>query len=117
MESNLELLKKSLLHNNPNLFIGAGFSLGANNNTIPNGRDLSKKILSELLNYSPTSEEFKQLKEYSLPKICSYTTTKVGKDKLYQYLQSVFQNINPGDFLSVFPPATFPFFLFKVSME
>ena len=37
MESNLELLKKSLLHNNPNLFIGAGFSLGANNNTIPNG--------------------------------------------------------------------------------
>ena len=98
MESNLELLKKSLLHNNPNLFIGAGFSLGANNNTIPNGRDLSKKILSELLNYSPTSEEFKQLKEYSLPKICSYTTTKVGKDKLYQYLQSVFQNINPAPF-------------------
>ena len=44
MESNLELLKKSLLHNNPNLFIGAGFSLGANNNTIPNGRDYLKKF-------------------------------------------------------------------------
>lgn len=98
MSSNLELLKRSLLYNNPNLFIGAGFSLGANDNTIPKGSDLAKKILSELLNYLPTSKEFKQLEKYSLPKICSYTTMKIGKEKLYQYLQDIFQNVKPAPF-------------------
>ena len=82
MDKNLELLKKSLLYNNPNLFIGAGFSLGANGNSIPNGNILAKNILMDLLEYEQVSNEFEQLIKYPLPKICSYAANKIGKEKL-----------------------------------
>lgn len=98
MDKNLELLKKSLLYNNPNLFIGAGFSLGANGNSIPNGNILAKNILMDLLEYEQVSNEFEQLIKYPLPKICSYAANKIGKEKLYLYLQKVFQNVTPAPF-------------------
>ncbi len=101
MDKNFELLKKSLIHNNPNLFIGAGFSLGAhrqNGNAMPKGNDLGKNILIELLKYDIESEEFKQLTNYPLPKICTYAVNKIGKESVYNYLQAVFQNVKPAPF-------------------
>ena len=60
MDATIEKLKFSLLHNNPSLFVGAGFSLGAtlqNNAPIPSGATLKDGIITNNLKTSKFKHE------------------------------------------------------------
>lgn len=101
MDKNLEQLKHSLLHNNPNLFIGAGFSLGAtqkNGQKIPSGKILKENIITNILEYPKGSPEYNELFTLPLYKLCSHTYLEKGKDIIYNYLQTIFQGVIPDTF-------------------
>ena len=101
MEKNLEKLKYSLLHNNPNLFIGAGFSLGAfqrNGLPVPSGRALKENIITNILGFAKGSAEYAELLLMPLYKLCSYTYVEKGKDTIYEYLKNIFQGVKPCPF-------------------
>lgn len=98
---NLEKLKYSLKHNNPNLFLGAGFSLGAkqkNNLPIPSGAELKKMIISNILGISEQDNEYDEVLNSSLCSVCTFAQNGGKKEELSAYLQSIFQGVKPADF-------------------
>lgn len=106
METNIEKLKFSLLYNNPNLFLGAGFSLGAkhidSSIPIPSGKGLKRNIITNILGYSIGSEEYNELDALPLCKVCSFTVNEKGRDELYKYLYSTFKNVKPEEYHRIY---------------
>lgn len=101
MDAKIEKLKFSLRHNNPNLFVGAGFSLGAtlqNNAPIPSGATLKNGIITNILKYPKSSPEYNELSILPLCKVCTITVAEKGREELYSYLQSIYQNVQPAEF-------------------
>ena len=97
----IEMLKNCLLHNNPSLFIGAGFSLGAlkkDGLKIPGGDELKRIIITEILGYSDGSSEYIEFMAYSLSRVCSITVTEKGETRLYEFLKSVFLGATPQEY-------------------
>ncbi len=97
----LERLKHSLKHNNPNLFVGAGFSLGAkqrNNLPIPSGAALKKMIISNILKISENDDYYDEVVNTPLYKVCSLVHDSDKKEELSAYLQTIFQGVKPADF-------------------
>ena len=106
MKDNIEKLKYSLLNNRPNLFLGAGFSLGAKHNgnsiTIPSGKELKRNIITDILGYSIGSKEYNELDTQPLCKVCSFTVNEKGRDELYKYLYATFKNVKPEEYHRIY---------------
>ncbi len=99
--TDIEKLKDCLLHNNPSLFVGAGFSLGArqqNGDFIPSGNILKERIIIDILKLQKNSAQYKEFIELPLSRVCTITVSEKGNEKLYEYLKSVFQNVCPEEF-------------------
>ena len=78
MNDSLNILKRILIYENPILFTGAGFSLGAkqsNGKSIPSGKQLKNDIIVNLLKYSDKTEEYNELQDANLADICEMCDT------------------------------------------
>ncbi len=94
-------LEKTILQNQPVLFLGAGFTVGATlNNGIPapKGDELKQILLKELLRLDPVSREYQELSQSDLKRVCSYIQDEHNQDFLNDFLTNTFKGIKPADF-------------------
>jgi len=94
-------LQRIIDFEDPILFLGAGFSLGAttqNGRKFPTGKELKKYLITELLKYEETSTEYSDLIAFSLPEICDYCESEKSPAHLTDYLVREFQNAIPSNF-------------------
>lgn len=100
MNDSLNILKRILIYENPILFTGAGFSLGAkqsNGKSIPSGKQLKNDIIVNLLKYSDKTEEYNELQDANLADICEMCDT-YAPNRLEDFLTDIFSNCIPMDF-------------------
>lgn len=94
-------LKRVLDFEDPILFLGAGFSLGAKTKVgkvFPTGNELKKDIIVNLLKYSESTSEYLDLMNYSLSDICDHAEREKSSAHLTDFLVSIFQKSQPADF-------------------
>ncbi|MBP6977648.1 MAG: SIR2 family protein [Lentimicrobiaceae bacterium] len=94
-------LKRILELEDPILFLGAGFSLGAktqNGKDFPTGNQLKIEIIKNLLKVDEGSSEYNDLIKYSLSDICDYCENEKSKAHLTDFLVDIFQNAKPASF-------------------
>lgn len=102
-------LKRILEFEDPILFLGAGFSLGAmtqNGKDFPTGNQLKIEIIKELLKIEEGTSDFDDLVKYNLSDICNYSENEKSVAHLTDFLVQMFQNAQPADFhelVSVYP--------------
>lgn len=94
-------LKRIIEIEDPILFLGAGFSIGAKTHLglpIPTGNQLKTKIIIELLKFPEGSSEFKDLEKFSLSEVCDFCESEKSKAHLTDYLVEYFKNCKPAIF-------------------
>jgi len=94
-------LKRIIEVEDPILFLGAGFSLGAKTHSgrnIPTGNQLKSDIITELLRYTKESKEFTDLDKYNLSEVCDFCESERSKAHLTDYLVEYFKNSKPAIF-------------------
>lgn len=94
-------LKRILELEDPILFLGSGFSLGAktqNGKDFPNGNQLKIEIIKNLLKVNEGSSEYNDLIKYNLSDICDYCENEKSKAHLTDFLVNIFQNAKPASF-------------------
>ncbi|MGZ3864572.1 MAG: SIR2 family protein [Bacteroidia bacterium] len=94
-------LKRVLEYEDPILFLGAGFSIGAKTKSgtnFPTGKELKKDIIINLLKYPEGTKEFNDLINYSLSDICDYTEGQKSPAHLTDFLVEKFQKSIPAEF-------------------
>lgn len=96
---NIERLKTVLLNETPILFLGAGFSLGAQTKTgrnIPKGNELKRIIVEEFLKYNSSNKDYDELMGYSLSQVCQYCSNKQSPHYLTDFLTDFFSQVAPS---------------------
>lgn len=96
---NIEKLKNILLNQSPILFLGAGFSLGANTKTgkdIPSGNQLKKIIIEDFLQYDSSNKDYNELMGYSLSQVCQVCTNMRAPEYLDDFLTDYFSQTTPS---------------------
>lgn len=99
MNNSLERLKNVLLNENPILFIGAGFSIGAktkNKVNIPKGNELKEIIIKDFLKYDESHSDYSELINYSLPQVCQYCNNLQDEKYLQDFLTIFFSQVSPS---------------------
>jgi len=94
-------LKRILELEDPILFLGAGFSLGAKTQKgkdFPTGNQLKIEIIKNLLKIVEGSSEYNDLIKYNLSDICEYSESEKSKAHLTDFLVDIFQNAKPANF-------------------
>lgn len=94
-------LQRAIEFDDPILFLGAGFSLGAKTQDgidFPTGKELKKKLIVDLLKYQESSNEFKELNGYNLAEVCDYCESERSPAHLTDYLVRFFRNSQPSPF-------------------
>ena len=100
-ENGKDLLKEVLLsENSPVLYLGAGFSFGADNKAnAMDGKGLKDSIFDSLVKSSIPVDEMKEVSAYDLRKICDEAyRVNGGKERLTEYLRDLYINTKPADF-------------------
>lgn len=84
----IKKLNRCLSSGNPILFTGAGFSMGADKGgeSIPSGNGLKKMIIKDLLGYDTLGDEYEELSEASLPRICTFATDTISELRLKDFI-------------------------------
>ena len=74
METKEIELKRILLESPPILFLGAGFSIGSNNEVgeLPKGDGLRKDILDTFIGDSFDKDDKKEIDGYNLQELCQF---------------------------------------------
>jgi len=94
-------LKRILDYEDPILFLGAGFSLGAKTKAgakFPTGNELKKDIIVNLFKYKEGSSEYEDLSTFSLSDICDHTEREKSSAHLTDFLVNKFQKSVPAAF-------------------
>lgn len=94
-----ELLRKILTESSPVLFLGAGFSIGAKNDSgLLDGKGLKELICDSLISPKVSPDELKEIRDYDLREVCDqvYYLYK-GKSELYDLLIKCFKNTTVPD--------------------
>lgn len=105
----IKKLERIILKGSPILFTGAGFSKFAQNEhkeQVPDGNTLKKRIINELLLIDEDEDSYQELYKSSLSDLCSYSESEKGKNKLHDFLCSIFSGCIPQPFHKVI--ANFP---------
>lgn len=100
MTDNEKLLLRILKTGNPILFTGAGFNFGSfkgGNKQILMGKELKETILTQILGYDKTSEEYVELSSSNLMEICELCEDGYSK-KLKDFLTDTFSDYHPLDY-------------------
>lgn len=103
-EQILNKLDRVLLKGSPVLFTGAGFSkfaINGDGETVPDGNQLKKKIIRDILLIDETDPDFSELLNSSLSDLCSYCESEKGVETLRDYLCSVLSGCKPLQFHSI----------------
>lgn len=98
---NKETLKQILLHTNPVLFLGAGFSYGSENHMgkIPKGTELKNEILDIFFLNQVDDNDLREIQKYNLQDLCQCVHDLLGKkEELKTYILSRFKDVVPKDF-------------------
>lgn len=101
MDTEINTLKRILLHDIPILFTGAGFNYGAKTKKgilIPNGSELKRIIIEDYLKYGPHNEEHRQLSSHSLKDVSLYAQTETNKNRFTDFLTDYFSDIIPAEY-------------------
>lgn len=96
-----ELLNKLLLTDNPPiLFLGAGFSQGAENYASSmDGKDLKSYIFEMLVKDKIEKEDYEEVKGYDLRRLCDEVYNIYhGKKELYELLIKCYEKTKPAGF-------------------
>lgn len=94
-------LDRCLLSGKTILFTGAGFSLGAKNGAgqdLPTGFGLKKLLLTELLGYKESDEEYNELIEDKLSDICAFSEQEASQAKVQDFIIEQFSDCEPKEF-------------------
>jgi len=94
-------LKRIIELEDPILFLGAGFSLGAktqHNFDFPTGNQLKEKLINDLLKLPKSSPDFDDLNKYSLANVCDYCEVERSPAHLTDFLIDLFKNSSPATF-------------------
>lgn len=105
-EKGIEALRNILIQSNPILFLGSGFSFGAECNEQPvySVNQLKTVILENLINNKVlegelTKEDYSELQGDSLENLCSFVHSIYGgKEELTNLLTNTFKKCVPADF-------------------
>lgn len=103
-EQIIEKLDRCITKGHPILFTGAGFSKFGKNgrgHDIPVGIEVKRLLLTELLGYEDSSEEYKELISASLSDICNYAYDEMSEAKVHDYIMSLFTDCVPRDYHKV----------------
>lgn len=89
-----------LSENTPVLFLGAGFSYGANNKAnAMDGNGLKDYIYKNMVEKRIEKEDRKEVENYNLRRLCDEVYNLDGrKDDLYAFLKEMFENTQPSSF-------------------
>lgn len=97
----IEKLREVLFSGNVILFLGAGFSLEASNESgkIPTGEQLKKDIYDFFIEPTLENEYKKEVASYNLRETCTYVNENLKQEtELKTYLIDRFKNVVPNDF-------------------
>lgn len=100
-EMEIKKFDRILLKGSPVLFTGAGFSKYAQNGdgeNIPDGTQLKRKLLTELLFLDEAEDDYNELINYSLSDLCSYCEQERGSNNLKDFLVSTLSGCTPKKF-------------------
>ena len=100
-EEIVKKLDRVLLKGSPVLFTGAGFSkfaINGDGNPVPDGNQLKKGIIKDLLLIDESESDYKELMSSSLSDLCSFCESEKGEDSLRDYLNSVLSGCKPQSF-------------------
>lgn len=93
-----KLIESILKEDDPVLFLGAGFSLGANNisGKIPSGNDLKEILLKDLLYLNENSPDYKELIEAPLAAISEYCKREKSIAHYNDFISKLFTGCRPS---------------------
>jgi len=100
-ENDIRKLQHILIKESPVLFLGAGFSYGAetkDDRNIPVSDELKEIIVSELLKYDKSSPEYGEVISYSLSKVSQFVAYEKTKEHLTDFLTEIFKDVKPCSF-------------------
>lgn len=96
-----ETLKSVLLEGSPILFLGAGFSAGAqqkDKKAVPGGWSLKEDyLIPEVLKYEKGSPEYREAMTYSLSKLCNYIDNIGYAKEKNDLLVRIFKDVIPSE--------------------
>lgn len=101
IDSNVEQLKNILLHANPILFLGAGFSYGSYNEAghLPTGDKLKEEIFQKFIHGQVSSSDEPEICKYNLQDTCQCVYDYLEKkDELKAFILSRFKHAQPKDY-------------------
>lgn len=100
-EQNIKNVKDILLHQNPILFIGAGFSYGSSNEKgdLPTGPQLNERIFKKFVQGKVDNTVEMEVKDYDLPDTCQFIYDDMKKqEELKEFIFSCLKNAQPCEF-------------------
>lgn len=103
LENIVEMMRNSLQNENPILFLGAGFSLGAfaDGHELPKAENLKQGIFNEFyIDKCPnaiTDEEKEEIKGLDLAQLCAAIKNENREHELNKYLVRIFKNAHPNE--------------------
>ena len=82
-EQDIKNVKDILLHQNPILFIGAGFSYGSSNEKghLPTGPQLNERIFKKFVQGKVDNTVEMEVKDYDLPDTCQFIYDDMKKQE------------------------------------
>lgn len=108
-KANYEEVKRIMETEPPMLFLGAGFSVGAENKygDIPLGDFLKKEIIEKFVQDNFNEEITKEIEQYELQDVCEFIDDSLNQHaELRSFLVKRLSNVEPADFhysLSTYP--------------
>lgn len=97
-----EIIKDFLIKNNPILFLGAGFSYGAENRygqTLPTGKELKNSIFNKFIQGKVSAEEIEYLQDANLRKVCEFVKIDLDQgEQLCEFIIDSLRGVKTRDF-------------------
>ena len=97
----IELLEEKMRCTDIVLFLGAGFSFGAerkDKKPVPLGNELKNMIISDYLKLDDNNPNYKELIKYDLSSLCEYSINETCSENFSDFLTNIFKDTIPNEF-------------------